>query len=214
MRTALLSATGQMASDGGVWTFDEEIILGLDRHAAATTAATLQNRIIMEDVDFAAMPLAMTTITPNPSEGFSLPTEHARTAGFDSFEPAQANPLPAADYNILRVEAAIPIAGVDYDAKTLAMELGDHFISTRIALDKGCYTGQEVVERIRSRGRTNKQWVGLSAKEPIAPGDGTRITSYAVSPQFGHIALAFVPTASSAAGTLLGNATVCRLPFG
>jgi len=213
-RTALLTATGQLASDGGVWMFDDQIILGLDRHAAGHTADTLQTRIIMEDVQFHALPPATTILESTAPPGFAIRTEHTGTQGFDSFEPnASARGLPTADYNILRVEAAIPIGGIDYDSRTLAMEMGDYFIDTRIAFGKGCYTGQEVVERIRARGRTNRQWVGLSSENPIEPGDGIRITSYASSPRFGHIALAFVPTASSEAGTRLGNATVRTLPF-
>lgn len=213
-RTALLTATGQMASDGGVWLFDDQIILGLDRHAAGTAADSLRTRIIMEDVEFHALPPATTTLESTTPPGFTIPTEHAGTRGFDSFEPNEsALEWPTVDYNILRVEAAIPIAAIDYDSKTLAMEMGGYFIDTRIAFGKGCYTGQEVVERIRARGRINKQWVGLSSNQPIEPGDGVRVTSYALSPRFGHIALAFVPTVSSEPGTRLGNATVRSLPF-
>lgn len=212
-RTAVLTATGQMAADGGVWIFDREIILGLDRFAAADAFQSLESRIIMEDVRLEKMPPAVTSLGNPAPEAWSLPVEHVAGACFDTFAPAEGDLLTPNDYNVLRVEAAIPLAGIDYDAKTLAMELGDHFVETRVAFDKGCYVGQEVVERIRSRGHTNRKWVGLRAPEPIEPGNEARITSYGLSPRLGHIALAFVPRSGSEIGTRYGNAVVCALPF-
>jgi folate-binding protein YgfZ len=107
----------------------------------------------------------------------------------------------------------VPLAGVDYDGKVLAMEMGPHFIATRIAFDKGCYTGQEIVERIRSRGHTNRQRVGLQSDVPIPDSPEARITSRAVSPRFGHIALAFVKNELASPGSLIGAAAVVPLPF-
>jgi folate-binding protein YgfZ len=102
--------------------------------------------------------------------------------------------------NILRVEAGIPRYGVDFTEDTLLLEVGlDHAVS----FSKGCYLGQEVVERIRSRGHVNKKLVGLSleGRESVSPGDvivftdrpvGT-ITSSVDSPALGQpIALGYV----------------------
>ncbi|HXV84838.1 MAG TPA: aminomethyltransferase family protein [Candidatus Binatia bacterium] len=72
--------------------------------------------------------------------------------------------------NILRVEAGIPRYGVDFGEDNLLLEVGlDHAVS----FDKGCYLGQEVVERIRSRGHVNKKLVGLSldGRESASRGD-------------------------------------------
>jgi folate-binding protein YgfZ len=102
--------------------------------------------------------------------------------------------------NILRVEAGIPRYGVDFTEDNLLLEVGlDHAMS----FSKGCYLGQEVVERIRSRGHVNKKLVGLSleGQESANPGDvivsadkpvGT-ITSSVHSPALGRpIALGYV----------------------
>jgi folate-binding protein YgfZ len=60
--------------------------------------------------------------------------------------------------NILRIEAGIPRYGVDFTEDNLLLEVGiDHAVS----FTKGCYLGQEVVERIRSRGHVNKKLFGL-----------------------------------------------------
>ena len=102
--------------------------------------------------------------------------------------------------NILRVEAGIPRYGVDFTEDNLLLEVGlDHAVS----FTKGCYLGQEVVERIRSRGHVNKKLLGLSlqGQESASPGDmivsadkpvGT-ITSAVQSPALGKpIALGYL----------------------
>ena len=65
--------------------------------------------------------------------------------------------------------------------------------TTHISFTKGCYTGQEIVERVRSRGQVNRRRVRLkfSGAEPPAPGtrlsvDGKElglVTSSAFSPK-------------------------------
>ena len=102
-------------------------------------------------------------------------------------------------HNILRVEAGIPLYGVDFTEDNLLLEVGlDHAVS----FSKGCYLGQEVVERIRSRGHVNKKLVGLilEGRESASRGDvlfadkpvGT-ITSSVHSPALGKpVALGYV----------------------
>jgi len=102
--------------------------------------------------------------------------------------------------NILRIEAGIPRYGIDFTEDNLLLEVGlDHAVS----FTKGCYLGQEVVERIRSRGHVNKKLVGLTleGQESASPRDvivfadrpvGT-ITSSVHSPALGKpIALGYV----------------------
>lgn len=211
-RAAVLSATGQLLADGAVWVLEGEVILGLDRLATGA-AELLASRIIMEDVSLEPVTESVQSIVGEViSNALALPIDHVGKPGYDLIgaDPVSAEPL---DYEVARVEAAVPLAGIDYDGKTLAMEMGPHFVATRIAFEKGCYTGQEIVERIRSRGRTNRQWVGLRSDEPITDSPEAKITSRAVSPRFGHIALAFVRKELSAPGTLIGNASVVALPF-
>ncbi len=56
-------------------------------------------------------------------------------------------------WETLRVEAGHPAYGVDMDEGTLPAEAG--LADQAIDHEKGCYTGQEVVVRIRDRGRVN-----------------------------------------------------------
>ena len=102
--------------------------------------------------------------------------------------------------NILRVEAGIPRYGVDFTEDNLLLEVG---LDNAVSFTKGCYLGQEVVERIRSRGHVNKKLVGLflEGQEPASSGDEVVIadkpigiiTSSVHSPALGRpIALGYV----------------------
>ena len=74
----------------------------------------------------------------------------------------EVRPVGFEALEIRRIEAGTPRYGVDMDAKTLPQETSQlHAIS----FTKGCYIGQETVERIHSRGHVNRQLVGLSFQE-------------------------------------------------
>ena len=69
-------------------------------------------------------------------------------------------------YDILRLEAAIPFFGIDFDQKTILSEIGQEAIS----YTKGCYVGQEVIARIKHRGKgaTAKKLVKLEIESEDA----------------------------------------------
>jgi glycine cleavage system aminomethyltransferase T len=101
-----------------------------------------------------------------------------------------------------------------------------------VSFTKGCYLGQEVVERIRSRGHVNKKLCGLllEGNTPANPGDKVftgdkevgNITSSVASPALNlPIALGYVGKDHWSVGTDLEvrgkstsiAATVTTLPF-
>lgn len=105
----------------------------------------------------------------------------------------------AATLETLRVESGVPALGRELDEEVFPAEarLG-HAVSS----SKGCYTGQEIVERIRSRGAVRYLLVGLRFEgDPPAPGTelhdagGKRVgevTSVARSPEAGAIGLGYL----------------------
>ena len=114
-----------------------------------------------------------------------------------------ARPAGVPLWHTLRIEAGRPAFGVDMDQDTLLPEAG---IQDR-AIDhgKGCYTGQEVIVRIRDRGQVNRHLRGLLFGQAPTPGAGTqlfragedravgRVTSATVSPSAGEtIGLGYV----------------------
>jgi folate-binding protein YgfZ len=125
---------------------------------------------------------------------------------------------------ILRIEAGVPRLGAELDESVLPAEAGlDRAVSTQ----KGCYTGQEVVERMRSRGQVSHRLVGLTTvgENPLEIGAevtaaGKRVgevTSACLSPTAGAIALAFVRRGFAESGAELQvagrTARVAALPF-
>lgn len=126
----------------------------------------------------------------------------------------------------LRLEAGIPWFGYDFDETTLPHEAG--LENSHISYTKGCYTGQEIVERVRSRGHVNRKRVGISfagetipaAKTPLSVGGSevgfvTRAAySYALERPIG---MAYVRREHNSIGNKLtwagGKAEVIALPI-
>jgi glycine cleavage system T protein (aminomethyltransferase) len=107
-------------------------------------------------------------------------------------------------WSTLRVEAGRPVFGTDMDEGTLPPEAG--IAERAIDQTKGCYTGQEVIVRIRDRGHVNHELRRLVLGDVPAPARGTglfapdgsgkvvgEIRSAVESPRYGGaIALAYV----------------------
>lgn len=107
-------------------------------------------------------------------------------------------------WSTLRVEAGRPVFGTDMDDSTIPPEAG--IVDRAIDQTKGCYTGQEVIVRIRDRGHVNRHLRQLDLGDIPAPAAGTelmssdgsgkvvgRITSVVQSPRAGGVlALAYV----------------------
>ncbi|MFQ5502333.1 MAG: YgfZ/GcvT domain-containing protein [Phycisphaerae bacterium] len=65
--------------------------------------------------------------------------------------------------DILRIEAGIPVSVEDIDGDVIPPETGQ--IERGISHHKGCYLGQEVIERMRSHGVQSRRLVGILLKE-------------------------------------------------
>lgn len=115
-----------------------------------------------------------------------------------------ATPAGLGVWATLRVEAGRPVYGSDMDDRTLPPEAG--IVDRAIDQSKGCYTGQEVIVRIRDRGHVNRNLRRLELGEIVPPPRGTEllapdgsgkvvgeIRSVVQSPRFGGVlALAYV----------------------
>ncbi len=126
----------------------------------------------------------------------------------------------------LRIEAGIPVYGAELAEDTLPLEAN---LLNALSFTKGCYIGQEIVERARSRGHVNWRLVGLYVEAPQPPAPGEKliregkplgeITSACVSPTLGRtLAMGYVRREVSEQGTSLelasgAKAQVTDLPF-
>jgi len=74
-----------------------------------------------------------------------------------------------------RILCGIPKIGQDIRERTLPPETGQE---RALNFNKGCYIGQEIVERIRSHGAVHRTFVGFEVEGPVPPA-GTKIQSEA-----------------------------------
>jgi folate-binding protein YgfZ len=79
----------------------------------------------------------------------------------------EGGPLGYAALSGLRLAQGIPWFGYDFGEKQIPHEAG--LQDSHISYTKGCYTGQEIVERVRSRGQVNRQRVRLAFSGDVVP---------------------------------------------
>jgi folate-binding protein YgfZ len=90
--------------------------------------------------------------------------------------PAGTEAVAAADLERLRIEAGWPVMGHELTSDTIPAESG--VVPLAVSFTKGCYTGQELVARIDSRGgNVPRHLRRLRAPAGVALAEGTRLTS-------------------------------------
>jgi folate-binding protein YgfZ len=82
-----------------------------------------------------------------------------------------ATPAGATALELLRIAAGIPRYGQDIRERDLPQETEQQ---RAVHFSKGCYIGQEIVERIRSRGNVHRKFSGFEVQGPL-PAVGTKI---------------------------------------
>lgn len=82
----------------------------------------------------------------------------------------------------LRIEAGIPVYGIDADENNMMLELG---IADAVSFTKGCYTGQEAVAMATYRGHVSKRLSGLAVAGGVVPERGDKVLKDAK--EIGHI---------------------------
>lgn len=97
-------------------------------------------------------------------------TEHAAKL-WDALVRAGATPVGAVALEMFRVSAGIPRYGLDIRESNLPQETGQN---QALNFSKGCYIGQEIVERIRARGSVHRTLTGFII-EGAVPASGTKV---------------------------------------
>ena len=86
---------------------------------------------------------------------------------------AGGHTLRLATVELLRIAAGIPKYGQDVRERDLPQETEQ---ARALNFNKGCYIGQEIVERIRSRGAVHRKFTGFDVEGPL-PAIGAKIQS-------------------------------------
>lgn len=144
----------------------------------------------------------------------------------DALLAAGAKPVGGEALEMYRIAAGVPRYGQDIRDRDLPQETGQ---LRALNFTKGCYIGQEIVERIRSRGAVHRSLTGFVVEgKPPAPGakvlaDGKEageITSVAVVPTATGrktVALGYLRGEAGGPGTAVEidgvRAVVAKLPF-
>ena len=125
-------------------------------------------------------------------------------------EELDARPVDPGTWDTLRIEAGTPLFGVDMTEDTIPVEAG---IEDR-AIDhqKGCYTGQEVIVRIRDRGQVSKRLRWIFLGDSRIPERGEELFAAEDAPGGSPSGLSGPdPEGSSEASTLRGGKKVGRI---
>ncbi|MDQ1440565.1 MAG: tRNA-modifying protein YgfZ [Acidimicrobiaceae bacterium] len=119
--------------------------------------------------------------------------------GADPVLPDGATMVSAAAFEVARIEAGVPRMGAELTEKTIPAETG--LVARTVSFTKGCYTGQELVARIDSRGGNVPRHLRRVVLDQLAPaGASVRVTdklsgtltSVAAHPNGGAVALAYL----------------------
>ena len=84
-------------------------------------------------------------------------------------QPLGLRPIGEHAYEMVRVEAGLPVYGLDIDESNFPQEVGRDKLA--ISFTKGCYLGQETVARIDALGHVNRHLVGLLIPDDREPPD-------------------------------------------
>ena len=160
----------------------------------------------------------------NESYELWLDPEGARKA-WDALLANGAKPVGSEALEVFRIQSGIPRYGVDIRERDLPQETEQ---ARALNFNKGCYIGQEIVERIRSRGAVHRKFTGFvwmsgdevatGAKVKLADKEIGEITSARLIGK-GHsgLALGYIRREAAVPGkeVLLGGtpARVAELPF-
>lgn len=93
----------------------------------------------------------------------------------DKARAAGGGPAGYAALSALRLEQGIPWYNYDFGEKQIPHEAA--LENSHLSFTKGCYTGQEIVERVRSRGHVNRRRVNLVFSGKSVPPAGEPLTA-------------------------------------
>jgi folate-binding protein YgfZ len=106
----------------------------------------------------------------SPSYELWLAPQYLKST-WDALIAAGATPVGSDALELFRIRCGIPRYGIDIRERDLPQETGQ---VRALNFTKGCYLGQEIVERIRSRGTVHRQFTAFLVDGQL-PAPGTKI---------------------------------------
>lgn len=189
-----LNSQGRILADVHIYCAGDHLLLDVEPEVREKVFTHLDRYIIADDVTLedatdetaeiavggpqapAPPPGAVTfpdTLTGAPGYRIVVPAAE-KAAVLERLQQAGCVEASVDEARRLRIENGLPRYGEDITESNLAQETG---MSQALHFNKGCYLGQEIVERVRSRGHVNKSLHALRIETAAAPAPGTKVLS-------------------------------------
>ena len=197
-RALFLDAHGHILADTHIWVFEDSVLLDTEPETRQSLAVHLEKFIIMDDVtlddvtdttaafavegpgakaiiekEIGGVTIVAVSVAGRP--GYRLLIDAGGTD--DLIRRLEAAGVIAAspeEVHVVRVENGIPRHMEDFFETTLPQESGQ---MSCVSFAKGCYLGQEIVERVRARGEVKRQLVRIEMDASEPPPTGSPVLS-------------------------------------
>jgi tRNA-modifying protein YgfZ len=186
--TFFLNAQGQIQADAYVLCYEDHFLLDVEPHTRQSLYAHLDRFIIADDVtleDITEQTFAFGLEGPEAMRiarevGVTDRNSVSRIYGplerkdemLQVLRNAGAIPASAEDAETFRITQFRPRYGRDITDRSLPQETQQ---TRAVHFQKGCYLGQEIVERVRSRGHINRLLMGFTGDSEHAPAPGSKV---------------------------------------
>lgn len=139
---------------------------------AAQLGAPEVDPMEVKDFEWQGIGLSITRMVSEKSLSYELWVAAGNAPGlWDALTAVGASPVGMDALEMFRVAAGIPRYGLDIRDNNLPQETGQ---TQALNFNKGCYIGQEIVERIRARGNVHRTLAGMEI-EGAPPAPGTKV---------------------------------------
>ncbi len=208
---AALNRQGKMVAVFRVWMLAEELLLDTDEPALEVHlkgSAIMDKVVIRQGAAWHGAYLA----SPSGTE-FETPCPPLRTGRAALLRvPGQA--MDPARYGAACIDAGWPRWGIEMDSTLLPMEAGLEPVA--ISYTKGCYLGQEVIQRVKTYSEPPRELKQLHYDGPVPPdlaviAGGEKVGE--VRSSAGRVALALMKKSHAKDGTRVDGAVVRDLPW-
>ena len=202
------TAKGKLCADVFVSLGPSGVMIDAEPSLAETLPPRLERYIIADDVQMEDVTESIAIIhllgmaledLPEAARSHAIPNNRYGIPGWDFFPPfrkdlppvwesltAKFPVVPDEVLEIIRIEHGVPRWGAELGEDVLPPEAG--LDATHIDFHKGCYIGQEVISRIKSVGRVNRELRGFVAEKGATLAPGARIVAAAEpGKEIGHL---------------------------
>ena len=183
--TFFLNAQGQIQSDAYLLCFEDHFLIDVEPQTRQSLYEHLDRFIIADDVtleDVTDQTFALGLEGPKAVEFANSAGVGVRVYGpiadkdsvRNKFVSAGAVEATREDAETFRIMHFQPRYGKDITDRSLPQETQQ---TKAVHFQKGCYLGQEIVERVRSRGHVNRLLVGFTGDSENAPALGAKVVN-------------------------------------